>query len=192
MKVRLLAAAAVLAFTTGTATAQDTSVTMSDSSGGFFYIAPEVLGMFPRKDKVDNSTFVGGRLGYFICPNFAAEIESGWVRFRLKDDLGRMNTEPLLVNGRLYLNGPDEPWDVFLMGGLGVAFNRLNTKVPDMSSKNTFAIQTGTGAEWRFNQNLALVLDIRYFWNNPDISGMGKELRTDSFTVGGGLSWSFR
>jgi len=99
-----------------------------------------------------------------------------------------------MVNVRYGFMGADKPLDIFLMGGLGVAFNRLNTDVPGVSSSHTFAIQTGTGLEWRFNPNLSMVVDLRYYWNDPNIDypGYVGSIRTHSFGVGGGLCWSFR
>ena len=195
MKRSLLLLALVFFFA-GQATAQTGNVPSYDAqTSGFFYFAPEVLGFFPEKDHLRNNAFVGGRVGFQICPNLAAEIETGWIRLKVKDDLGSMNTEPLMANVRYNVMGVDNPWDVFLMGGIGVAFNRLNTDVPGVDSSNTFAIQTGAGFEWRFNPNLSVVVDIRYFWNDPEIDfhqhGVGS-LKNDSLVVGGGLCWNFR
>ena len=195
MKLKLLALAALFFCFAGQAQAQRGSVPNYDvPDAGFFYFAPEVLGFFPNSNHIKGSTFVAGRVGYQISPDLAAEIETGWVRFDMKDDLGRMNTEPLMANARYGFMGADSPWDVFLMGGIGVAFNRLNTDVPGVSSSNTFAIQGGTGLEWRFNPSLSVVLDLRYYWNDPDIDYPGNvgSVRTHSFGVGGGLCWSFR
>ena len=209
MKVKIvsLAIIALCLITVSEASAQNlTDTSNTDEFCPRFYVAPEVLGFFPSKSSVKDSTFVGGRAGLDITEHIAAELESGWVGLDVRGALGKEGTldnVPLLANARYNIMGTSSPWDIFVMGGLGVAFNWLSVDDSSVLSGHakdgTFAAQAGGGAEYRFTQDMSLTVDVRYYWNDPRArvtagpaeSGVISDINADSFVAGGSFIYKF-
>ena len=207
MKLRILCVLALAGcLLVGTdAFAQGKKMASADDFCGRLYVAPEVLGFFPQKSAVKDSTFVGLRGGYEITENFAAEIETGWVSFDVRHNgrnLATLDNVPILANARYSFLGLHNDWDIFVLGGLGVGINTFGVEDEGLSGKSqsgTFAAQKGGGVEYRFTDTISVTGDVRYYWNDPRarIKAEGQEtnvlegIKSDSFVAGGSLQFKF-
>ena len=209
MKLKTLGIFAVIAciVSASSAFAQTSKKVMEtdDTFCGRFYLTPEVLGFFPTKNAVKDSTFVGMRAGYDLTPHFAMELESGWVKFDIRhsgEKLAELENVPILLNARYNIMGVDNPWDLFVLGGLGVGVNSFSVKGDNLSGKSqsgTFAAQLGGGVEYRFTEHFSLAADVRYYWNDPRArvkmegaeSDIIHDIDSKSFVAGGSLTYKF-
>lgn len=172
---------------------------------GRLYVAPEVLGMFPTKKAVKDTAFVGLRFGYELDENIAIELESGWAGMDIRHagrELGELNNTPLLANIRYGFMGARSPFDVFLLGGLGVAFNDFsveNELLTGHSKSGTFAAQAGAGVSYSFTPEIGITAEARYYWNDPRVrvSALGEtspiidDINSDAFMAGGSVFFKF-
>lgn len=149
------------------------TVAMADEG---FYFSPEVGYVLPTEGEVDDTTFVGARLGYDIDSNFALELESGWMETAYDISGGTQNVDidsvPVLFNVRYNFDRcAEDDIGFYTFAGVGAVFNDLETNDLGADLDNTVALQAGAGMDVPVADNVSAFLDVRYLWNQPDISG---------------------
>ncbi|MBI1882907.1 MAG: porin family protein [Chlamydiae bacterium] len=157
-----------------------------------FYVEPNVQAFIPFNDDLSADVFAGGKAGYQFNEYFAAEVEAGWSQLDFSDDSGDVTTVPLLVNGRVNLWPGVYMVDPYLFGGIGIAFNDISIDGVDID--DSLAGQVGGGVEYHFNENFSGYVDMRFYFNDPDVNVPveGEEdVELNGFLVGGGVVWRF-
>ena len=148
------------------------------------YFAPEVGYVLPTDSKVDDTVFVGGRLGYNFDENWAIEAESGWMRFEYEVDKVRGGHEDIDIDsvpimGNVRYTGTrceDDKFDWYVFGGVGANINNIQSNQLGVSLDNSVAWQAGLGADYFVTDRTTLFLDARYLWNNPNVSADNSRL----------------
>jgi opacity protein-like surface antigen len=159
-----------------------------------WYVAPEVLGYFPEKSGLTDTAMVGGRVGYQVCPDFALELEVGWLESDLKGVDGDVSMIPMLFNARYDFLGGQGPWGLFVMGGLGWSWNEADVENVDVSLDTSFVGQAGGGLEYRFTNAISVVAEVRYFWSDAEVEfGQADvdDLNLNGLMAGGSLVFHF-
>jgi hypothetical protein len=137
------------------------------------YLKPEVAYVLPVDGNVDDTVFVGAKAGYEIDDNWAAEIESGWMQpgWDATDRVRNLDVDvvPVLGNLRYGQRCSDEEIGWYGYGGLGWAFNHLETNSLQARADGSFAWQIGAGVEIPVATNLDVFLDVRYLWNRANV-----------------------
>lgn len=137
------------------------------------YIKPEIAYVLPADGDVDDTVFLGARVGYTLDDNWAAELESGWMEFGWDATDTQKNlditTIPVLANLRYGQRCSDEEMGWYGYGGLGWAFNDLEDNSAEMRADGSFAWQIGAGVEYPVAAGLDVFLDVRYLWNRSNI-----------------------
>lgn len=140
-----------------------------------FYFAPEIGYALPTDGDVDDTVFLGARLGYDVNTTWAVELESGWLQYGYDVDDGPQNIDidavPILVNARYNIpgcEGDKAQW--YLFGGIGAVINDLEDNSLDLELDDSFAWQAGVGVDYPLDNAMSVFLDARYFWNKPDLS----------------------
>lgn len=149
------------------------TVLAEDSSSSGFYITPEVGYVLPTNGKVDDTVFLGAKLGYGFTDNWAAETESGYMEYKIdfSNNVKDVDLQSVPVMANLVYSDcafGTSRW--YAYGGVGVNFNDLDETVGDIHADDTVAWQVGLGLEQPFMDHMAGVLDVRYFQNDPSIS----------------------
>jgi opacity protein-like surface antigen len=137
------------------------------------YFKPEVAYVLPVDGEVDDSVFVGAKVGYELDDNWAAELESGWMQpgWDATDRVRNLDVDvvPVLGNLRYGQRCSDEEIGWYGYGGLGWAFNHLETNSLQARADGSFAWQLGAGVEIPVATNLDVFLDVRYLWNRANV-----------------------
>ncbi len=137
------------------------------------YLKPEVAYVLPVDGDVDDSVFVGAKVGYELDDNWAAEIESGWMQpgWDATDRVRNLdvNVIPVLGNLRYGQRCSDEEIGWYGYGGLGWSFNHLETNSLQARADGSFAWQLGAGVEVPVATNLDVFFDVRYLWNRANV-----------------------
>lgn len=137
------------------------------------YIKPEIAYVLPADGDVDDTIFLGARVGYELDENWAAELESGWMELGWDASDTQKNlditTIPVLANLRYGQRCSDEEMGWYGYGGIGWAFNDLESNAAGMDTDGSFAWQVGAGIEYPVASGLDLFLDVRYLWNRANI-----------------------
>jgi outer membrane protein W len=137
------------------------------------YLKPEIAYVLPADGDVDDTVFLGARVGYEIDDNWAAELESGWMEFGwdANDNLKNldMTTVPVLANLRYGQRCSDDQMGWYGYTGLGWAYNHLESNSAEMRADGSFAWQIGAGVEYPVAAGLDVFLDVRYLWNRSNI-----------------------
>lgn len=137
------------------------------------YLKPEIAYVLPADGDVDDTVFLGARVGYEIDDNWAAELESGWMEFGwdANDNLKNldMTTVPVLANLRYGQRCSDDQMGWYGYTGLGWAYNSLESNSAEMRADGSFAWQIGAGVEYPVAAGLDVFLDVRYLWNRSNI-----------------------
>lgn len=156
-----------LLFVTMPALAEDTG----------FYFSPEVAYVLPTDGDVDDSLFVGARLGYDLNPNWALELESGWTEIGVDTDFGpeNLDIEMIPVMANLRYNFDRCEWgNFYLFGGAGASINHLEDDLgTNLEIDDSVAWQLGVGAEMPLSDSIDGFVDVRYFYNEPDLKNEG-------------------
>lgn len=137
------------------------------------YIVPEIGYSLPTEKEIDDTYFLGLRLGSEISDNLAIEIESGYSEYKIDftDRIQNVDMQhiPLLINLHYSFSG----WDkggLFIFAGAGVGFNDLDNPIDSGNdADDTFSWQAGLGYEADLSDSTALVFDVRYYRNDPDL-----------------------
>jgi opacity protein-like surface antigen len=78
-----------------------------------------------------------------------------------------------------------------VFGGAGYAFNEIEVAgLPGAEVDDSFAAHAGAGAEFPLNESIALYVDGRYFYSEPEVnfSFFGEDkIQVHSILVGGGV-----
>jgi outer membrane protein W len=137
------------------------------------YLKPEIAYVLPADGDVDDTVFLGARVGYEIDDNWAAELESGWMEYGwdANDNLKNLDitTVPVLANLRYGQRCSDEEMGWYGYTGLGWAYNHLESNSAEMRADGSFAWQIGAGVEYPVAAGLDVFLDVRYLWNRSNI-----------------------
>lgn len=158
-----------------------------------FYVEPNVQAFIPFNDNLDTTVYAGGKAGYQFNEWFSAEVEAGWANPDL-GSVGDVTTVPLLFNARVDLWPGVYCVDPYIFGGIGIGFNSIDVTVPGVEIDDSLAGQVGAGAEYHFNESLSGYIDIRFYFNDPDLNKpvLGEsDVELNAFLVGGGLVWRF-
>jgi hypothetical protein len=137
------------------------------------YLKPEVAYVLPVDGNVDDTIFLGARVGYQLDDNWATELESGWMEYGWDptDKIKNLDltTIPVLANLRYGQRCSDAEMGWYGYGGLGWAFNDLESNSDQMRADGSFAWQIGAGVEYPVAAGVDLFLDVRYLWNRSNI-----------------------
>ncbi|MFN4897056.1 MAG: outer membrane beta-barrel protein [Pseudomonadota bacterium] len=146
------------------------------------YIKPEIAYVLPADGDVDDTVFLGARVGYELDDNWAAELESGWMEYGWDASATQKNlditTIPVLANLRYGQRCSDAEMGWYGYGGIGWAFNDLEDNSEEMRADGSFAWQIGAGVEYPITTGLDVFLDIRYLWNRSNIDIPNGRVRT--------------
>lgn len=159
-----------------------------------WYLEPEVDAFIPFNDDVDATVFLGGKLGYEWNEYLSLEIDTGWANADLAGGIGDVTTVPLLFNVRLNIFPGVYVVDYYVFGGVGIGFNDIDVNIPGVEIDNSFAGQIGGGAEYHINEYLAAFLNVRFYFNDPDVNVpvLGEEdVELNAVLIGGGVIWEF-
>jgi hypothetical protein len=100
------------------------------------YLKPEVAYVLPADGDVDDTVFLGARVGYEIDDNWAAELESGWMEYGWDATDTQKNlditTIPVLANLRYGQRCSDQEMGWYGYSGIGWAFNDLEDNSAEM------------------------------------------------------------
>jgi opacity protein-like surface antigen len=151
----------------------------ADDHANEFYFAPEVAYVLPTDGDVDDTVFVGGRVGYNLDENLALEVESGWMEFGwdAADVTEAQNidvtTVPVIANIRYGQRCSDEEIGWYTFAGVGWATNDLDNEnnALDTEIDDSTVWQVGAGLDIPVASSLDAFLDVRYMGNVADISG---------------------
>lgn len=147
-----------------------------DGNAGGFYFAPEVAYVLPTDGDVDDSVFAGARLGYGLGSNLALELESGWTEVGIDTDRTEsLDIEMIPVMANLRYNFDRSDWGyVYTFGGVGASINHLEDDLGgDIEIDDSVAWQVGLGAAIPLSDSMEGFIDIRYFYNEPDLNNEG-------------------
>ncbi len=137
------------------------------------YLKPEIAYVLPADGDVDDTVFLGARVGYQLDDNWATELESGWMEYGWDASDTQKNlditTIPVLANLRYGQRCSDQEMGWYTYSGLGWAFNDLDNNTAEMRADGSFAWQIGAGIEYPIAAGLDLFLDLRYLWNRSNI-----------------------
>jgi opacity protein-like surface antigen len=137
------------------------------------YVKPEVAYVLPADGDVDDTVFLGAKVGYQLDENFALEAESGWMKYGwdATDSVKNLDitTIPVLGNLRYGQRCSDEEMGWYSYLGAGWAFNDLESNSLEMRADGSFAWQIGAGIEIPVTEGLDAFLDLRYLWNRSNI-----------------------
>ena len=110
----------------------------------------------------------GGYVGYDSGNNFRVEGEFSYHENRIRTGGGK---DPQAVTSTMMFNGfydipIQEPWNLYIGGGLGVATAQLETislgRVID-ANESLFAYQLEAGVSWTYNPIITFNLGYRFF-----------------------------
>lgn len=173
-----------------------------------FFIGVLGGGVFPKDSDIDNSLYVGGKLGYGLNEYFALGAEVGYTSWDDTEegvDYGDVQAVPLLAN--LYLRYPLElggrTFVPYLLGGIGVIFWDYEEGAllksygitVDMDPK--LGVKAGGGFDYFLTENFALSLEGAYVWSDADMSVVAfgayaaTTIDTDFWILSGGLKYYF-
>lgn len=192
MKKTLITLTFLMGVLTFSASAQDASDRAAiDNTFGF---GPR-LGYYKAQD-ADDGSFYGGiqarlRLGAIVGIEGAVDYRAG-QEFGLGDV--SVKTSSIPVTGSLLIFAPVNPnFSPYGIAGIGAYYTRYDYSdaisdigVEDDSSFN-MGYHLGFGVELPFNENVALNLDYRYIFLNPDDNEESFEdanLNSNAFTAG--------
>jgi hypothetical protein len=137
------------------------------------YVKPEVAYVLPADGDVDDTIFLGAKVGYQMDENIALELESGWMEYGwdATDSVQNLDiqTIPVLGNFRYGQRCSDEEMGWYSYLGAGWAFNDLESNTLEARADGSFAWQIGAGIEIPVTQGLDAFLDLRYLWNRANI-----------------------
>jgi hypothetical protein len=150
-----------------------TPVVLAEIGNDGFYITPEVGYVLPTNGKVDDTEFLGGKIGYGFAQNFAVEFESGYMEYKIdfSDTIRNVGLKSVPIMGNIKYSDcafAGSRW--YAYAGVGGNVNDLDSRRGATNAENTVAWQLGLGMEFPFAANFAGVADIRYFANDPKIS----------------------
>lgn len=164
----------LLTFVMGALTYSASAQTASDRAAieNTFGIGPR-LGYYKAQD-ADEGNFYGGiqaraRLGAVVGIEGAVDY-----RAKQKYGVGNYNVEisSIPVTGSLMLFAPiSEAFSPYVLGGIGAYYTRYDYSESlggDDDSSFNMGYHLGFGAEFPFNENVALSVDYRYIFLNPD------------------------
>lgn len=137
------------------------------------YVKPEVAYVLPADGDVDDTIFLGAKVGYQMDENIALELESGWMEYGwdATDSVKNLDiqTIPVLGNFRYGQRCSDEEMGWYSYLGAGWAFNDLESNTLEAKADGSFAWQIGAGIEIPVTQGLDAFFDLRYLWNRANI-----------------------
>jgi hypothetical protein len=148
------------------------SPAIADTDQGI-YFAPEIGYVLPTDGNVDDSVFLGARVGYEFDCHWALELESGWTRVGYDVSHGGpqnvdVDVIPVLANVRFTGQAGDSNWDWYVFGGMGAAFDSVDGG-DAVDVGDSFVWQTGFGADVPIAESTSAFLDVRYQWNQPNL-----------------------
>jgi hypothetical protein len=159
----------------------------SADSGSGIYIKPEVAYTLPVDGDVDDTVFVGAKVGFQIDDNIALELESGWMEygFDATDAVTNLDitTIPVLANFRYGQRCSQEEMGWYSYLGAGWGFNDLEDNIAEAEADDSFLWQIGGGIEMPVSKGLDVFLDLRYLWNRADLSAPNNVTRVVSDDV---------
>jgi hypothetical protein len=156
---------------------------------GYMYFKPEVAYVLPVDGDVDDTVFVGAKVGYQWDDNWALEAESGWMEYGYDATKAVQNldvtTIPVLGNLRYGERCSDDEMGWYGYAGAGWAFNDLEDNVLGTRADGSFAWQIGAGIEIPVATGLDLFFDLRYLWNraNVDIENGAPRVSADDIVL---------
>jgi opacity protein-like surface antigen len=159
-----------------------------------WYLEPELDAFIPFNDDLDATLFIGGKLGYQWNEYLSLEIDTGWANMDLAGGIGDVTTVPVLFNVRLNVFPGVYVVDYYVFAGVGIGLNDIDVNIPGVEIDNSFAGQIGGGAEYHINEFLSAFLNVRVYFNNPDVNlpVLGEEdVELNAILVGGGIVWRF-
>lgn len=148
-----------------------------------FYIEPNVQAYIPFDDNLDSTVYAGGKAGYQWNEWLALEVELGWANPSITDSSDDVTLVPLLINARINLWPGVYCVDPYVFGGVGVSFN--DTSNAGTTIDSSFAGQIGGGAEYHINEWVSIYGDLRFFFSEPDSTGLN-DVSLNAFLIGGG------
>jgi hypothetical protein len=129
------------------------------------YVKPEVAYVLPADGDVDDTIFLGAKVGYQMDENIALELESGWMEYGwdATDSVKNLDiqTIPVLGNFRYGQRCSDEEIGWYSYLGAGWAFNDLESNTLEAKADGSFAWQIGAGIEIPVTQGLDAYFDLR-------------------------------
>lgn len=139
---------------------------------GSVYVKPEVGYALPTDNDVDSTVFLGAKVGYDIDSNWAAELETGWMRFGIDDEGAKdldINTTPVLANIRYGQRCDHDQVGWYTYAGVGWASNHLDSNDLGVSLQDATIWQVGLGAEIPVSDDVDGFVDVRYLANSSNI-----------------------
>ncbi len=171
--MKILRAAVAVTSLLGAAFCSSSAFADNHEIADHLYLKPEIAYVLPADGDVDDSIFLGARVGYTLDENWAAELESGWMELGWDANDTQKNlditTIPVLANLRYGQRCSDEEMGWYGYSGIGWAFNDLENNTAEMRADGSFAWQIGAGVEYPVAAGVDVFLDVRYLWNRANI-----------------------
>jgi opacity protein-like surface antigen len=147
---------------------------------------------FAPKDGDDNWSG-GAQVRYFFSQAFAIEGSADYRREKYGDT--RVDVVPLQASLLAYIVQP-KPFGVFLLGGAGWYYRRINPPAPaEHDTDDRLGLHAGGGVEYRISNSWSLDGTYRYVWidslKTKDSALQDKELDEKGQMVTIGLNYNF-
>ena len=160
----------------------------AESSDQGIYFSPEVAYVLPVDGEIDDTIFIGGRLGFGLGNGLSLEAESGWAEYGFDPTSSVTNVDittiPVLANLRYGNPATSGSPGWYGYGGAGWAFNEMEDNNFDTEVDDSFVWQLGGGMEFPVTTGVLAFLDVRYLWNRADLVAPAAVIeRTDDDAV---------
>ena len=170
MKHKSLYALIALAIAGGAATGTAQAVDY-----GNWYLAPRIGVVIPDSHRQTQNSLLGGfGVGFWVNPNFAADIQYTITNADYKNSspfaTRQWETQGLDVAGRYFFGTPDTSWRPFVMGSIGAVSHRA------FMAQNGWgpAVAVGVGVQHALSDNIALRGEVDYRRNRDTVSIPGR------------------
>jgi len=163
----LIALAIAASAATGTAQAVDY---------GNWYLAPRIGVVIPDSHRQTQNSLLGGfGVGFWVNPNFAADIEYTINNADYKNSspfaTKQWETQGLDVAGRYFFGTPDTSWRPFVMGSFGAVHHAAAFQAPRGWGP---AVAVGVGVQYAMSNSIALRGEVDYRRNRDTVSIPGR------------------
>ena len=142
---------------------------------GNWYLAPRIGVVIPDSHRQTQNSLLGGfGVGFWVNPNFAADIEYTITNADYKNSspfaTRQWETQGLDVAGRYFFGTPDTSWRPFLMGSIGGVSHRA------FMAQNGWgpAVAVGVGVQYAMSDSIALRGEVDYRRNRDTVSIPGR------------------
>jgi len=156
------------------------------------------------------AVLISANLTYVFADTFSVEISAGRSQTDIDYDpdppgdpfqFGELTSYPLLVTGRFHLP-ITEGSALYFGGGLGYFFNSFDLfqanfiSDAELNAEDSTGFHISCGLEWSLSAHMAMELDAKYIWNEPELRASAPEITPfrgdiDLNTFVGGISLKY-